>query len=173
MLVLLVCITESVSETDGWHMKAAREGRTDRLYWFRQGNRQKGFSRIKRPLAAVVSRGFAQSTSHPNQPRMTMFGLWVTATPWPQVFSWKGIMAATALPLPMCSVTMEDWLTVLTLALLYGVSMFFTCQWEGKKEVVNRKWDNEAELLTDASGERNCSKKKKAPFCHPKAEGTF
>lgn len=65
MLALLVCITESISATDGWHMRAPREGRTDVLYWFGQGNRQKGFSRISRPLAAVVSRGSAQSTSHP------------------------------------------------------------------------------------------------------------
>lgn len=80
MLVLPVCITESVFETDGWHMRAPRKGRADVLYWFGQGNRRKGFSRISRPLAAVVSRGSAQSTSHSNQPCMTTFGLCDTTT---------------------------------------------------------------------------------------------
>lgn len=59
-----VCITGSVSETDGWHMRAARDDRPEGLYCFGQGNRQKGVFRISHPLAAVVSGGSAQATAH-------------------------------------------------------------------------------------------------------------
>lgn len=84
MLVLPVCIPESISETDGRHMRAPREGHSDVLYWLRQGSRQKGFSCISHSLATVVSRGSAQSTAHPNQPRTTTFGLLIKVTPWPR-----------------------------------------------------------------------------------------
>lgn len=162
MLVLPVCITESVFETDGWHMRAPRKGRADVLYWFGQGNRRKGFSRISRPLAAVVSRGSAQSTSHSNQPWTTTFGLCATATPWPQVFSWKGIMAATALPLPSCSVTIIDWLTILTPALLCGVSMFFTYLWEGKKKQLTENEEMKQNFLQMLQ-EKESAVKRKTP----------
>ena len=58
---------KSVSEADGLHVRAPREGRADVLHWLGHGNRQKGVSRFSRPLAAVASRGSAQSTSHPNK----------------------------------------------------------------------------------------------------------
>lgn len=71
-------------------------------------------------------------------------------------------MAATALPWPACSAAIEDrFSTCVTLGGGGG----------GGGKSSYRKWGDEAELCTDALGERKCSKKKKAPLRQP--EGTF
>lgn len=79
-------------------------------------------------------------------------------------------MAATALASPARSVTTKDSLLILTPALLAGISMFFTCLWEGRIKQLT-----ENEMTQNFSQKETAAKRreKKEPSVIPKQKEPF